>query len=228
MRRQTLVTKKHLLRLFIALLILSWNVTAATTSAKTPAAMPKPGNYCPAPEILLVTAEELSTSLDLVMRSRAALSYKDRAKAASELFAAKTALQLAAGRGAAARTNKLIDAMIQSWSSEDFKQLLTWFPVLKASLLTLPEGAGVSVAEESIGRAEDIMQGFEDGDAMKSLEAAKHMLACDGLEIPLKEAMQAQDKLMQQLKQNANDISYTPLRDALRNALLYALNNSQT
>ena len=223
MHRQTVVTSKRLLWLCIPLLLLSFNVTAAVT----PAASPKPGNYCPDEDILLVTAEELSTSLELSMRSRAALLNKDQATAVSEMIAARTTLQLAASRGAAARTNQLIDAIIQSWSSEDYTQLLAWFPLLKTSLLTLPYDATVRAAEESIGHAEDIMQGEKDGDAMKSLKEAKHMLACDGLDIPLQEAMQAQDELMKQLNQNTKDIKFDTLRDALRNALLYILSHSE-
>lgn len=223
MNRQSVVKTKRLLWLAIPLLTLSFNIAAATE----PEATPNPGNYCPDPDILLITAEELSTSLNLSMRSRAALMYKDQVQAASELFAARTVLQLAASRGAAARTNQLIDAMIQSWSSENYAQMLSWYPVLQASLLTLPEDATVRAAEESIGRAEEIMQGFKDGDAMQSLKDAKHMLACDGLDVPLQEAMQAQEKLMRQINQNAKDISYTTLRDTLRNALLYTLSNSE-
>jgi hypothetical protein len=223
MHQQTVVTSKRLLWLCIPLLILSFNVTAADA----PAASPKPGNYCPDTDILLVIAEELSTSLDLSMRSRAALMNKDQMTAISELMAARTVLQLAASRGATARTNQVIDAIIQSWSSEDNTQLLAWFPLLRTSLLTLPENATVRAAEESIGQAEDIMQGDKDGDAMQSLKEAKHMLACDGLDIPLKEAMQAQDALIKKLNQNAKDISYTTLRDALRNALLYTLSHSE-
>ncbi|MGW8228927.1 MAG: hypothetical protein ACWGOW_08500, partial [Gammaproteobacteria bacterium] len=108
-----------------------------------------------------------------------------------------------------------------------YAQLLAWFPLLQTSLLTLPNDATVSAAEESIGRAEDIMQGDKDGDAMQSLKEARHMLACDGLDIPLQEAMQAQDVLMKQLNQNTKNIAYDNLRDALRNALAYTLKNSE-
>jgi len=199
------------------------SAAAATTAGSSP----KPGNYCPGRDIRLVVAEELSTSLELSMRSRAALINKDQVTAISELISARTTLHLAASRGAAARTMLLIDAIIQSWSGEDYAQLLAWFPLLQTSLLTLPNDATVSAAEESIGRAEDIMQGDKDGDAMQSLKEARHMLACDGLDIPLQEAMQAQDELMKQLNQNTKNIAYDNLRDALRNALAYTLSNSE-
>lgn len=223
MNRKSAFKKIGLFCLPISLLLISLNVMAATSSE----GLPKPGTYCPDREILLITAEELSTSLNMSMRSRNALMYKDRARAESELFAARTVLELAASRGAAARTNQLIDALIQSWSSENLLDMLSWFPVLKASLLTLPEGAHARAAEEFIGQAEEIMQGFSKGDAMQSLKDAKQMLGCDELDIPLREAMQAQDDLMKKIDQNAKDISYTKLRDALRNALLYALSNSE-
>jgi len=161
------------------------------------------------------------------MRSRSALNNKDQPTALSELIAAKTTLHLAASRGAAARTNLLIDAIIQAWSGENYTQLLAWFPLLQTSLLTLPNDASVSAAEESISRAADIMQGDKDGDAMQALKEARHMLACDRLDIPLQEAMQAQETLMKQINQNAKDISYDTLRDALRNALAYTLSSSE-
>lgn len=210
------------LTLLISMLSFTVAVDAATEDA------PKPGNYCPDANILLVTAEELSSSLDLAMRSRAAYMLKDRAEAVRELFAARTVLRLAASRGAAARTGQLIDAVIQSWSSENFAQLLTWFPVLRASMLSLPEESAVRAAEESIGLAEEIMQGFKSGNAMQSLQVARHLLACDGLDIPMQEAMRAQDELMRDLSANAKDIDYTALRDSLRNALLFTLSNGET
>lgn len=225
MTRQGALTSKYLLWACIPLLALSFSMSAA--AATTASSSPKPGNYCPGTDIRLVVAEELSTSLELSMRSRAALINKDQVTAISELISARTALHLAASRGAAARTMLLIDAIIQSWSGEDYAQLLAWFPLLQTSLLTLPNDATVSAAEESIGRAEDIMQGDKDGDAMQSLKEARHMLACDGLDIPLQEAMQAQDELMKQLNQNTKNIAYDNLRDALRNALAYTLKNSE-
>ena len=225
MQRLTVFTNKRLLWVCIPLLALSFNLTA--TAATASRSSPEPGSYCPSKDIRLVIAEELSTSLELSMRSRSAQIKKDQSTAISEMIAAETTLHLAASRGAAARTNLLIDAIIQSWSSEDYTQLLTWFPLLQTSLLTLPNDATVSAAEESIGRAEGIMQGDKNGDAMQSLKQARHMLACDALDIPLQEAMQAQDELMKQLNQNAQNVSYNTLRDALRSALAYTLRNSE-
>ncbi len=225
MHQLTVLTSKWLLWVCVLLLALSFNITA--TAATTSDSSPKPGNYCPSTDLRLVIAEELSTSLELSMRSRSALNNKDQPTALSELIAAKTTLHLAASRGAAARTNLLIDAIIQAWSGENYTQLLAWFPLLQTSLLTLPNDASVSAAEESISRAADIMQGDKDGDAMQALKEARHMLACDRLDIPLQEAMQAQETLMKQINQNAKDISYDTLRDALRNALAYTLSSSE-
>jgi hypothetical protein len=51
------------------------------------------------------------------------------------------------------------------------------------------------------------------------------MLACDGLDIPIQEAMRALDALPAQLAQGNQGKSnaYDALLDALRNALMYTL-----
>jgi len=220
MNRQTTHRGKRLA--WVPLLMLSFSISAV---AATPAASPKPGGYCPSPDILLVTAEELSASLDLAMGSRAALLHKDQVTASSELTSVGTTLHLAASRGAAARTNLLIDAIIQARVGEDYAKLLTWFPLLQTSLLTLPDDATVSAAGDWVGDAENILQGEKEGDPEKSLKEARHMLACDGLDIPLQQAIAEQGKLMKQLGQNVKNSShdYSALLDSLRSALAYAL-----
>lgn len=222
MNRQSAHTGKRLAWACIPFLALSFSLPAAAAATS-----PKPGNYCPGTDILLVVAEELSTSLNLSMRSRVALTNKDLAGAISKLAAAGTALDLAASRGAAARTIMLIDAIIQARAGEDNVQLLAWFPLLQKSLLTLPNDATTSAAGDLIGRAEDIMQGDKDSDPLAPLREARHMLACDSLDIPLQEAMQAQDNLLKQLDQNTKNNAYDTLRDALRRALAYTLGNSR-
>jgi hypothetical protein len=172
-------------------------------------------------------AEELSASLELAMRSRAALINKDQATAISELLSTRTTLHLAASRGAAARTILLIDAIIQAKAGENYTQLLAWFPLLQTSLLTLPDDATVNAASDSIGRAEEVMQGDEGGDAITPLKQARHMLACDSLDIPLQQAMQAQDALMKSFGPGTKSSAYDTLRDALRSALVYTLGNSK-
>lgn len=223
MNRQT-THHKCLLLASIPFLALSLSMSAI---AATPAASPKPGQLCPGPNILLVAAEDLSASLDLAMRSRAALLHKDQATANSKLTSAGTALHLAASRGAAARTNLLIDAVIQSRVGEDYAQLLTWFPLLQTSLLTLPDDASVSAAGDLIGNAENILRGVKDGDPEKPLKQARHMLACDGLDIPLQQAIAEQGKLMNQLGQNEKNSSYDALLYSLRSALAYVLKNNE-
>jgi hypothetical protein len=152
----------------------------------------------------------------------------DQATAISDLTSAGTTLHLAASRGAAARTILLIDAIIQAKAGEDYARMLEWFPLLQTSLLTLPHDATLSAVDDLIGRAKDIMQGdVKDSDPMGPLKQARHMLACDGLDIPLQEAMWAQDNLMKVLGRNTKDSAYDILIDSLRQALVYALKNSE-
>jgi len=223
MHLQSVRTGKCLLWACIPFLLLSFSMPAAATT--TTGTAPEPGSYCPNTEVLLIIAEELSASLDAAMRSRAALINNDRVTAIRELTLSRTALHLAASRGAAARTILLIDAIIQAKSGEDYARMLAWFPVLRASLLTLSDDATETATDDLVGRAEEIMQGGKEGDPMAPLVQARHMMACDGLDIPLQAAMRAQDDLMKALGQDSPDksSSYDQLLDALRNALLYTL-----
>ena len=223
MNRQSLHTGKRLLRACMPFLVLSFSMPAA--AATTAGTTPEPGSNCPDTDVLLVAAEELTPSLELTMRSRAALTNNDPAAALDALTLARTALHLAASRGAAARTSLLVDAVIQAKASEDYARMLGWFPLLRASLLTLPGDATESAAEDLIDGAEEIMQGDREGDPVAQLKAARHMLACDGLDIPLQAAIRAQESLMKQLDQGNPDknSSYAALLDALRSATLFAL-----
>jgi len=223
MNRQPMQHNKYLLHACLSFLLLTFGVLAAAN----PSAEPKVGDYCPGSDVLLVSAEELSVSLDLAVRSRAALRQKDVAAAARELISVGTTLRLAASRGAAARTNLLIDAIVQSKGSENYAQLLTWIPLLQRSLRTLPDDATVSAARDWIGAAEDIMQGEKEGNPEMPLKEARHLLACDGLDIPLGQAIVEQGKLMKQLRQEVKNSSYKELLDALRSALTYALESSK-
>lgn len=225
MNRQPVYTSNRVFWACIPLLLLLFctQVTAATTKTLSP----KPGGYCPGTDILLVTAEELSASLDLTMRSRAAMIDKDYATAISELISARTTLHLAASRGAAARTIQLIDAVLKAKTGDNYDQMLAWFPVLQTNLLTLPNDATVGAADDYIGNAEDIMQGDRNGNPEKLLKDARHMLACNDLDIPLHEAMQAQDNLMKKMSKNTKSTAYDSLLDSLRRALVYALRKSE-
>ena len=195
--------------------------TAAAVEAA--AEQPKPGSYCPGVDVMLITAEEISAGLDLAMRSRASLIGGDRIMAMSELSSVGTVLRLAASRGGAARTMLLVDAIVQSRAGEDYAQMLTWFPLLHRSLMTLPRDASVAAADDLIGRAKQIMQGDIEGNAFQSLNEARHMLACDGLAIPLQAALQAQHDLMQQFDGITKKSAYDLLIDALQKALKFVL-----
>jgi hypothetical protein len=208
----------------ISILALSFSMPAACSTTTSPNA----GSYCPGRDILLIVAEELSASLDMTMRSRTALMNSDQATAISNLTSAGTTLHLAASRGAAARTILLIDAIIQARAGVGYARMLEWFPLLQTSLLTLPHDVTLNAADDLIGRAKDIMQGdVKDSDPIESLKQARHMLACDGLDIPLQEAMRAQYNLMKVLGRNTKDSAYDTLIESLRRALVYALENSK-
>jgi len=170
-------------------LALSFSIPA--TAATTDKTAPKPGAYCPDTGILPVVAEELSASLELAMHSRVSRSDKDRVTAINKLSSAGTTLRLAASRGAAARTTLLIDAIIEAGPEDAYARMLSWFPVLHASLLTLPGSTTVSAAGNLIGEDEDAMQGARDRDPVKLLKEARHLLSCDGLDIPLQAAILA-------------------------------------
>ena len=79
--------------------------------------------------------------------------------------------------------------------------MLAWFPLLHASLLTLPDNATVNATEDLIVDAREIMQGDKTGDPVEVLNQARHMLACDGLDIPIQEPVRALDTLPAQLAQ---------------------------
>lgn len=80
-------------------------------------------------------------------------------------------------------------------------------------------------ASDFIDRAGDIMQGGKDSDALTLIKQTRYMLACDGLDRPLQEAMQARHDLMKQLDQTdpLSNGDYNRLLDSFRNALSYAL-----
>ncbi len=217
--------------LWVCLPFLTLSFTLPAIAATSPAPQPKPGNYCPAPDILLIAAEEVASSLDLGIRSKAALINNDPVIAASDLDSVGTTLHLAASRGEAARTIMLIDTVVQAKAGEDYAQMLAWFPLLHTSLLTLPNDATVSSAEDWVGRAEDILRGDKNGDPIVPLNEARHMLACDSMDIPLQQAMQTQQKLMKQigLSQPETKINsaYETLFDSLRSTLTYSLGGNE-
>jgi len=205
----------------ITFLAVSFSLPAIAATASN--SSPKPGGYCPSTDILLVAAEDLSASLQLVLGSRAALINEQPVMAMSKLTSTGTSLHLAASRGAAGRTVLLTDAIIQSKVGEDYASMLTWFPLLQASLRTLPQDETVLAASDLVGKADDIMQGDKGGDALALLKEARHMLTCDSLDIPLQAAIEEQQSLVEQLGPDTKNSAYNSLIDSLRSALAYTL-----
>ncbi len=211
--------------LWIYLLLIALPLGAPVRAADPGAVTPKPGNICPDTDLLLIVAEELSASLDLVTRSRAALLDDDRITAISELTAAGATLHLAASRGAAARTALLIDATVQAKAGENYTQMLEWIPLLRTSLMTLQDEVSERAVGDLIRQAESSMQDEKHGNPLTPLKEARHMLECDGLDIPLQVAMQARNDLLKQIGQGASleSSAYDALIDSLRSALSYTL-----
>jgi hypothetical protein len=217
-------TSKRLTAACIAIsaLSLSLPVVADTGTSISPV----PGSFCPGTDTLLITAEGLSASLNLTMSSRGALINNDPQKAIRDLASAGTTLQWAASSGAAARTIQLIDATMQAKVDDGNRKSLAWFPLLHASLLTLVQDATVGAADHLVSQAESMLKGDIEGDPITPLMAARHMLACDGLDIPLRNAIREQGKLMEQFGEKTKQSDYDSLLTSLRSALTYALRNS--
>lgn len=190
----------------------------------------KPGAYCPSPSILRIVAEDLSTSLELVMQSRAAQTQGDPIAMQALLNAAGTTLKQATSRGAGARTALLINSTILFRVNESNDQLLTWFPMLHSALLTLPEDAASNATDDAIGRAEEILRVGGDGDPLALLKKASHFLTCDDLNLPLQAALKEQQHLLAKIRQQKPVVTkdYDKMLDNLRMAISYVLEHSQT
>lgn|GEM_PF-3501658 len=220
---QIKLTGKHRFWLCIPFLMLSFLASAGTVNNAAPPA----GGYCPGEDILHVTAEGLSASLNLAMKSRAALVAQDRATALNDLDELGTTLNLASSRGAAARTVLLIDAIIAAKSGEDYSRMLDWLPLLKTSLVVLPDDPIVRASDDWITSAEAIMRGDENGNPLMALKQARHLLACDSLDIPLHKAIRSQTQLIKRFGGTKSpDVSdYDTLLNSLHDALNFALGN---
>jgi len=204
----------------IVLLLLSVPVFASTATTASA------GTYCPGPEILLISAEELSTGLNLIIRSQNAFNNKDTETAISELNSAGTALHLAASRGSSARTNLILDTIIQAKQSEDYTQMLYWFPLLEKSMKTMKTDSTVNAANTLIAQTRNLLDGVKKGDPVKQLMLARHILACDKLDIPLQQAIQSQTQLLKQLYKKNLKPDYKSLLNYVNKSLLYTLSNS--
>ena len=225
MPQQHTSSRLHVYSLLILLSILSpLQIINAASSALTP------GKYCPAPGILLISAEDLSSSLDLAMRSRAALERKDRVETLNTLNAVGGILQQAASRGASARTALLIDSVIFARPNEDNEHLLTWFPMLHTALLALPDDAAPRAADDAVSRAEEILQGERKGDVLDELKKARHLLRCDGLDLPLQEAIEEQSRLFFKFQNRSTPLTtkdYEKILESLRSAINFILEQTK-
>ncbi len=200
------------------------------SAAKPDATQSSPGNYCPSTTILLIVAEDLSSSLDFVMQSRAAQTRGDQTEMLAMLTAAGVTLKQATSRGAGARTALLISSTILSRVNESNNQLLTWFPLLHSALLTLPYDDARSAADDAIGRAEEILQDGQNGNPLDQLKKARHFLTCDELNLPLQAAIKEQAHLFSQIQQHkpVTTKDYDKIVASLRTAIGYVLDHSKT
>lgn len=224
MQKTTIPRRFHSYILFTLMMCVS-----TLSVAKTDITQPAPGSYCPETNILLIIAEDLSTSLNFVMQSRAAQTRNNPAEMLRLLNASGTVLNQATSRGAGARTALLINSTILSRVNESNSQLLTWFPLLHSALLTLPYDEARNAADDAVGRAEEILQDGQSGGAMGQLKKARHFLTCDDLSLPLQAAIKEQMHLLSLIHQHKPVVTkdYDKLVDSLRTALAYVLDHSK-
>jgi len=197
--------------------------------AKASSTQASPGKYCPSTSILLIVAEDLSSSLEFVMQSRAAQTRGDQTEMLTMLDAAGVTLKQATSRGAGARTALLISSTILSRVNESNDQLLAWFPLLHSALLTLPYDDAKNAADDAIGRAEEILQDGQNGNPLDQLKKARHFLTCDGLNLPLQAAIKEQARLLSLIQQHKPVVTkdYDKVVDSLRTAISYVLDHGK-
>ena len=217
-------------RLYLCSLLILLISSSPLQMLKADSSQPSPGNYCGAPDLLLITAEDLTSSLELIMRSRAAQARSDLTEMASTLNAAGTTLQQAASRGAGARTSLLIHSIILARINDNNDQLLTWFPLLHSAILTLPNDRIQGAADDAVSLAEEILQGDRKGDALEQLKKARHYLSCDKLNLPLQAALDEHSQLVFKIHQKHKPVvakDYDKIISSLRNAMTFILEHSK-
>jgi len=188
------------------------------------AAVPvRPGYYCPTSDILLIAAEEISVSINLSLMANSAWLSKEPAVEVSRLISASSSMQLAASRGAASRSMLLINALVEAHQDEDYTQMLKWLPLLQASLLTIPDNDIVKATQQWLNQAEVIMRGKVTGNPLTALKQARHVLACDALDIPLQKAISIQALLLKPEADKNKKVNYDKLLSHLREALSFTL-----
>jgi len=179
------------------------------------------GSYCPGTSLMLVIAEELTVSLDAGLRSKASYINGHTEQAIRELASTGTTLELASSRGAAARTNLLIDAIINANADENYTQLLKWFPLLRSSMQTLPDDPAVMAANNLIDQSEKLMQLKQEGNPIKLLKDARHQLSCNKIDVPIQAALATLDQLTQQVVLSAKPASFINQLDRSKNKINY-------
>lgn len=202
-------------------------VSTSSPAQPSPAAgnSSEAGLYCPASAITDVMLEELSLAFAELAQADHALADNRFEQANQHLTRAAMALSLASSRGRAAQTAQLIDAVINSKASEDYQQMLAYFPLLRSALLALPENTYTNAADEAISTSEAILDGERQGNALEQLRTARHWLSCDQYSLPATEAAQALSRLQQPLltgKQPGSamfEAAYAPLTRAI-NAIM--------
>lgn len=183
---------------------------------------PEPGHYCTPLSVNEQILEQLTITLDQVAKAQQAIKNKGGGAATDiALGRAANALMLASTHGGAARTRRLIGAALTAKGSEDYQQLLGWFPLLNTALLTLPDDPEVRSAGTELGLAEDILQGDSKGNALKHLHMAAHYLGCDELDIPLEQANNALTSLFVKIAQGhtAKPSAFDKVLTLLRTAM---------
>ncbi|HEC28591.1 MAG TPA: hypothetical protein ENI65_03270 [Gammaproteobacteria bacterium] len=218
-------TSLYLLSLFILLMS-----SSPIQMVKADSTRPVPGNYCPSANILMITAEDLSSSLELIMRSRAAQAIGGLTEMASTLNAAGTTLQQAASRGAGARTALLIHSIILARVNDKNDQLLAWFPLLHSAILALPDDQTQSAADDAVWRAEEILKRDQAGNPLEQLGKAQHFLTCDGLNLPLQAALDEHKRLIIKMSRKLKPVvqkDYDKIIDSLRNTMAFILEHSK-
>ncbi len=212
------------LRINISFLLFLLSISNTTLASNTPIRL---GSYCPTADILLISAEELSASINLSLMANSAWLNKKPAVEVSRLISASSSMQLAASRGASSRSMLLINALVEARKGENYTQMLKWLPLLRASLLTIPDDKIVSATQQWLVQAEDIMRGKVKGNPLKPLKQARRVLACDGLDVPLQKAISAQALLLKPEDEKDKEKNYDAMLTNLRDALSFVLHASK-
>jgi hypothetical protein len=226
MRRGDCLSKSVTSFLLALALIAGLASAASGAEADSAKVSPAAGAYCPGLDTLYLTLEELTVALRAVTQAQeAALVLGDAASADILLGRAGTALALASGRGSGARTATLIDAVIAAKTDANSRGMLPWFPNLKRSLAGLADDPTKQAAQAKVSEAEAIVQGQAQGDEVLPLRAARQLLVCDPLDIPLQQATTGLTRLHRTVVQGQKPTpaDFSAITDLLNSASSYGL-----